>query len=108
MTNLNSIDDQVTHLVDEGKAVDIVYLDFSNAFDTVSHTALLEKLATAKANRMKFNKTTSCTLATTTPGNATDLRQSSWKTEWKKWTWGCSSVLCQMRTSSVPTWLRRL
>ena len=45
LTNLISFYDQVTCVGDEGKAVDVFYLDFSKAFDTVSPSILLEKLA---------------------------------------------------------------
>ncbi|KAJ7417881.1 RNA-directed DNA polymerase from mobile element jockey-like protein [Pitangus sulphuratus] len=45
LTNLISFCEKVTHLADEGKAVDVVCPDFSKAFGTISHSVLLEKLA---------------------------------------------------------------
>ena len=37
--------DKVTCIVDEGKAGGAVDLDFNEAFDTIAHTILLEKLS---------------------------------------------------------------
>lgn len=45
LTNLISLCETVTPLMDEGRAVDTVYLDFIKSFVTVSHSILLEKLA---------------------------------------------------------------
>ncbi|NXR06414.1 RTXE polymerase, partial [Semnornis frantzii] len=46
LTNLISFYYEITRLLDEGKAVDIIFLGFQKAFDTVPHKILADKLAT--------------------------------------------------------------
>ncbi|CAM4643947.1 unnamed protein product [Lepidochelys kempii] len=44
LTNLIAFYDEITGSVDEGKAVDVLFLAFSKVFDTVSHSILVSKL----------------------------------------------------------------
>ncbi|PKU46005.1 rna-directed dna polymerase from mobile element jockey- hypothetical protein [Limosa lapponica baueri] len=44
LTNLINFYEYVTGLVDDRRAVDVVYLDLSKTFYTVSHKMLLDKL----------------------------------------------------------------
>ncbi|KAK4830736.1 LOW QUALITY PROTEIN: hypothetical protein QYF61_013186 [Mycteria americana] len=64
LTNLFSFYDKVTHLVDQGKTVDVVVLDFNKAFDTISHTrqvhnTLGEQLADGLGSKSYVNGVTS-------------------------------------------------
>ena len=46
LTNLIDFYNDVNSLVAEGRAVDIVYLDFRKAFETVLHNIIIDKLTT--------------------------------------------------------------
>ena len=46
--NFISFFDKVTSLMDEGKAIDVTFLNFSKAFGTISHSILQHNLPTMR------------------------------------------------------------
>jgi len=44
LTNLIEFFEEVTRNIDQGRAVDVVYMDFSKAFDKVPHGKLIQKV----------------------------------------------------------------
>jgi len=46
LTNLLEFFEEVTRKLDKGEPVDVIYLDFKEAFDKVPHRRLLNKLRT--------------------------------------------------------------
>ncbi|GAB0192907.1 mitochondrial enolase superfamily member 1 [Grus japonensis] len=78
LTNLISSYDQVTRQVDKGKAVSVLYLDFSKALDTVSHSILLEKLAAHGLDRY-----TLCWVKTWLDGQAQRVMVNGVKSSWR-------------------------
>jgi len=45
LTNLLEVLEAWTRILDSGYGVDVIYLDYKKAFDTVSHRRLLQKLS---------------------------------------------------------------
>ncbi|KAJ7401309.1 RNA-directed DNA polymerase from mobile element jockey-like protein [Pitangus sulphuratus] len=50
-SNLISFYDKITHLVDQGKPADVIFLEFSKAFDPVSHRNLLDLLFSTQLDK---------------------------------------------------------
>ncbi|RMC13004.1 hypothetical protein DUI87_10533 [Hirundo rustica rustica] len=106
LTNLVSFYDLVTHLVDAGRAVDVVYLDFSKAFDTVSHSSLLDKLAARGLDR-----STLCWVRNWLDGRAQSVVVNGAASSWGQAPVVSLRGLCWGQLCSVfllTTWMREL
>lgn len=60
MINLIDFYEDITRWMDDGRAVDVVYFDFSKAFDTVSHSILTAKLRECGLDNRVVRWTANC------------------------------------------------
>ncbi|KAK4832759.1 hypothetical protein QYF61_025288 [Mycteria americana] len=98
LTSLVSFYDKVTCVVDEGKAVDVVCLDFSKASDAVSHSILLEKLAAHGLDRR-----TLCWVKNWLDGRAQRVVVNGIKPSW--WRYGGQFCLISFFINDLDEWI---
>lgn len=57
VTNVMAFQNDMISLMDEGKALDIAYLDFSKAFDIVSYNILIDQLTKQELDKWTVRQT---------------------------------------------------
>ena len=57
---LQVMHDWTNYYVDQGKSVDVIYMDFMKAFDTVSHKHLIHKLKNFEVHEQVINWIQDC------------------------------------------------
>lgn len=60
LMNIIAFYDKVTHLVDQGRPVDVIFMDFSKAFDTISHSILLDQLFSIQLDKCIIEWVNNC------------------------------------------------
>jgi len=100
LTNLIAFYDGMTAWVDEGRAVDVVYLDFSKAFDTVSHNILIGKLWG------RLDKWSVRWIENWLNGRAQRVQMSGTKSSWRLVASDVPSGGTSCSTSSSVTWMK--
>jgi len=65
LINLISVHEKVIHLVDKGKPIDAIFLDFSKVFDTVSHSILLNEMPNIQLDKYKTQRVNNWLMAQT-------------------------------------------